>query len=288
VKRPLVSVLTPSFNQARWLGDNLHSVGCQTYPLIEHIVMDGGSSDESVAMLERTHHTLTWRSEPDRGQSHALNKAFAASTGEIIGWLNSDDAFWDCGVVDDVARFFATHPAADVVFGHAASVDEEGLVQHFFRVPPRSGGWLLRRYNYLIQPSVFVRRAVLGETLVDETFHFAMDYELWLRLSAAGARFMRIDRVLAIDRVQRERKSRNLLHVLAADSKRLAARYGVATSRGSRMLTAAYAVWCRLCGTPLIWRMPAQLAFGVQIDGLWPLIVRQCFSRRRDMSVGGR
>jgi glycosyltransferase involved in cell wall biosynthesis len=286
VKRPLVSVLTPSFNQARWLGDNLHSVGCQTYPLIEHIVMDGGSSDASVALLASAQHSLTWRSEPDRGQSHALNKAFAASTGEIIGWLNSDDAFWDCGVVDDVARFFATHPAADVVFGHAASVDEEGLVQHFFRVPPRSGGWLLRRYNYLIQPAVFVRRAVLGETLVNESFHFAMDYELWLRLSATGARFARIDRVLAVDRVQRERKSRNLQHVLAADLKRLAARYGVATSRGSRRLASAHAVWCRFCGTPLIWRLPAEFAFEAHIDGRWPIAVRQCLSRRRRMSLG--
>jgi glycosyltransferase involved in cell wall biosynthesis len=287
VKRPLVSVLTPSFNQARWLGDNLHSVGCQTYPLIEHIVMDGGSSDGSIALLESARDGLTWYSEPDRGQSHALNKALAASTGEIVGWLNSDDAFWDRRVVEDVVEFFAAHPDADVVYGHAASVNEDGLVQHFFRVPPRAGGWLMRRYNYLIQPSVFARRAVLGEMLVDESFHFAMDYELWLRLSATGARFARIDRVLAVDRVQRERKSRNLQHVFVADLKRLAVRYGVATSRGSRVLSAAHAVWCRFCGTPLIRRMPAEFAFRAQIDGRWPIAVRQCLSRRRDMSLGG-
>ncbi len=286
MKRPLVSVLTPSFNQARWLADNLHSVGCQTYPHIEHIVMDGGSSDDSVAVLEGACHTLTWCSEPDRGQSHALNKAFAASTGEIVGWLNSDDAFWDCRVVEDVVRFFAAHPDADVAYGHAACVNEDGLVLHFFRVPPFGRGSLLTRYNFLIQPSVFVRRAVLGETLVDESYHFAMDYELWLRLSVAGARFARIDRVLAIDRVQRGRKSMNLLHLLVSDSRHLAAKYGVATSRGSRMLAAAHAVWCRLCGTTLIRRMPAQFAFSAQIDGRWPLALRQCLRRRRDMSVG--
>ena len=287
MKRPLVSVLTPSFNQARWLGDNLRSVSCQTYPLIEHIVMDGGSSDDSVAVLESAPHPLTWRSEPDRGQSHALNKALAAASGEIVGWLNSDDAFWDCNVVADVARFFAAHPDADVVYVHAASVDEDGLVQHFFRVPPYGAGRLLRRYNYLIQPAVFVRRAVLGDTLVDESFQFAMDYELWLRLAATGARFARIDRVLAIDRVQRERKSRNLQHVLAADLKRLAGRYGVATSRGSRTLAAVHAVWCRFCGTPLIWRIPAQLAFTARVDGHWAMFARQCLRRRKDMPVGG-
>src|SRR5712671_7361166 len=94
VSRPLVSVLTPSFNQAGWLADNLRSVAAQTYPSVEHVVMDGGSSDSSIELLERHERAgLTWRSERDRGQSHALNKAFALSSGEIIGWLNSDDAY---------------------------------------------------------------------------------------------------------------------------------------------------------------------------------------------------
>ena len=195
---PLVSVLTPSYNQARWLAENLGSVACQTYPAIEHLVMDGGSADGSVELLQQTD-GVTWASEPDEGQSHALNKAFAASTGEIVGWLNSDDAFWDCRVVADVVAFFAEHPDVDVVFGHAAHVNEDGLLLHFFRVPPYGTGSLLRRYDYIVQPAVFVRRRVLAETLVDESYHFTMDYELWLRLAASGARFARIDRVLAID-----------------------------------------------------------------------------------------
>jgi len=99
---PLVSVLTPSYQQARWLGENLGSVACQSYPRIEHVVMDGGSSDGSVELLASASPPVTWESEPDRGQSHALNKAYSASSGEIIGWLNSDDAFWDCDVVADV------------------------------------------------------------------------------------------------------------------------------------------------------------------------------------------
>ena len=282
---PLVSVLTPSYNQARWLAENLGSVACQTYPAIEHLVMDGGSADGSVELLQQTD-GVTWASEPDEGQSHALNKAFAASTGEIVGWLNSDDAFWDCRVVADVVAFFAEHPDVDVVFGHAAHVNEDGLLLHFFRVPAYGTGSLLRRYDYIVQPAVFVRRRVLAETLVDESYHFTMGYELWLRLAASGARFARIDRVLAIDRAQRARKSMNLLDTLAEDMARLRSTYGVAGSKPSRLLTAAHAVWCRFAGVPLVWRLPEEFAFDARLDGRWPLLRRQCFERRRDMPVG--
>lgn len=282
---PLVSVLTPSYNQARWLGENLHSVACQSYGKIEHVVMDGGSTDGSVGMLEAARPPLTWTSERDRGQSDALNKAFSASSGEIIGWLNSDDAFWDCSVVADVVAFFEDHPKVDVVFGHAAYVNEDGLLLHFFRMPRYGSGSLLRRYNYIIQPSVFIRRRVLAETLVDESFHFAMDYELWLRLAASGVRFSRIDRVLAIDRAQRARKSMNLLDIMESDIERLRAAYGVARSKFSRALTAAHAVWCRFAGVPLAWRLPEQFAFDAKVDGTWAIVKRQCFERRRDMPV---
>lgn len=283
MNEPLVSVLTPSFQQVLWLGDNLRSVACQTYPRIEHIVMDGGSTDGSEGLLTRAGHGVIWRSEPDCGQSDALNKAFAASSGEIIGWLNSDDAYWDARVIEDVVTYFATHPSADVVYGHAASVNEDGLVLNFFRVPPYRTGRLLKRYDYLFQPAVFVRRRVLGRTLVDETFHFAMDYELWLRLAAARARFVRVDRVLAVDRTQRMRKSMKLLNVLSADMARLAGGYGVATSPASRRLAAAHAVWCRFAGLPLAWRLPPDFAFDARLDGLWRLVARQCLTRRRDM-----
>lgn len=229
---------------------------------------------------------MIWGSEPDGGQSDALNKAFAASTGEIVGWLNSDDAYWDARVVEDVVAFFTAHADADVVYGHAASVNEDGLVLNFFRVPPYRTGRLLRRYGYLIQPAVFARRRVLGHALVDATFHFAMDYELWLRLAAAGARFVRIDRVLAVDRVQRMRKSMKLLDVLAADMARLTDRYGVAVSPASRGLTSAHAVWCRLAGLPLAWRLPRDFAFDAHLDGRRRLVARQCLTRRRDMPAG--
>ncbi len=283
---PLVSVLTPSYNQARWLTENIASVEAQTYERIEHIVMDGGSTDESAVILRAAGTSVMWTSERDRGQSHALNKAYELAQGEIIGWLNSDDAYWDRDVVSDVVKYFTTHTEVDVVFGHAAYVNEEGLILHFFRMPPYGKGELLRRYNYIIQPAVFVRRRALGAVLVDESFHFAMDYELWLRLAAKGIKFGRIDRVLAIDRAQPARKSMNILHVLEEDMGRLREKYGVAGSKGSRLLAAAHAVWCRFAGLPLVWKMPERLAFSGRIDGRWSVVKRQCFTRRRNMRVG--
>lgn len=286
MSQPLVSILTPSYNQARWLGENLHSVASQTYPTLEHVVMDGGSTDQSADLLASAEPPVKWESEGDRGQSHALNKAFAASSGEILGWLNSDDAFWDCRVVEDVVAFFLANPEVDVVYGHSAYVNEAGRLLHFFYVPRYGSGSLLRRYNYIIQPSVFFRRSAVGGTLVDESFHFAMDYELWLRLAAGGAKFARIDQVLAIDRAQRARKSLNLLDVLAGDMERLSATYGVIISRGSRLLTAVHAVWCRLVGVRLIRRIPREFAFDGSVDSVWRVAWRQCVTRRRDMSVG--
>src|SRR5258707_986120 len=98
--RPLVSVVTPSFNQGRWLIENLRSVAVQSYPLIEHVVMDGGSTDGSLAVLADASPSVVWESGPDNGQSDAINKAFRRSSGEIIGWLNSDDAYFSSDVVD--------------------------------------------------------------------------------------------------------------------------------------------------------------------------------------------
>ena len=176
---PLVSILTPSLDQAAWLPANLRSVACQTYPNIEHIVMDGGSTDETVAILEAAGDSITWRSEPDGGQADSINKAFSASRGEIIGWINSDDAYFDCRVIADVVAFFVAHPDIDVVYGHCAQIAPDGTIIWMVWVP-----WFMRRVlrivNFIGQPVAFIRRSALRDPMLDETFHFAMDYELSL------------------------------------------------------------------------------------------------------------
>ena len=283
---PLVSILTPSFNQARWLGDNLRSVACQTYPRVEHIVMDGGSNDGSLALLKAAGPKVHWKSEPDWGQSHALNKAFALSSGGIIGWVNSDDAYFDCRVVEDVVRFFDRNPEVDALYGHAAYVNADGRILHYFWAPPFHGR-LLRLYDFIIQPTVWCRRRVLGDHLVDESFDFAMDYELWLRL-AQGYRFARYDRVIAIDRVHPERKTRALDHVGRSDTRRLAVAYGVVSSPGARMIASAHHIYCRFRGARLAVPRHGELAFSGAQDRWLAVLWRQIARRRSRMPISDR
>src|SRR5450759_2420073 len=132
----LVSVLTPSYNQAAWLSDNLRSVARQSYPSIEHIVMDGGSTDGTLDILSTAGDSVRWRSEPDKGQSDAINKAFRESRGEIVGWINSDDAYFDRRVIADVVSCFVEHPDVDVVYGHCAQVTGNGALVQMLWAPP--------------------------------------------------------------------------------------------------------------------------------------------------------
>ncbi len=273
---PLVSILTPSFNQATWLGDNLRSVACQTYPHIEHIVMDGGSTDGSVEILEAAD-GITWRSEADDGQSDAINKAFAVSTGEIIGWINSDDAYFDCRVIEDVVAFFERHPDVDVVYGHAAQIAEDGTIIWMIWTPPF---WrrVLRITNFIGQPVAFIRRRVLDDPMLDRSFHFAMDYELWLRLDAKGARFRRINRITAVDRHQKDRKSVTIEHVMHEDYDRLADSHGRGYPRGKRVLSRIFYAWRRAMGALLIPGIPEELAFTPVRTGRGDLFRRQALS----------
>ncbi len=276
--RPLVSILTPSFNQAAWLGDNLRSVACQTYTHIEHIVMDGGSTDGSVEILEAAD-GITWRSESDDGQSDAINKAFAVSTGEIIGWINSDDAYFDCRVIEDVVAFFERHPDVDVVYGHAAQIAEDGTIIQLLWTPPYDRN-LLGALCFIVQPAAFIRRRVLDDPMLDRSFHFAMDYELWLRLDAKGAQIDRIDRVTAIDRHQPARKSSTIHDVYHENLSRLESMYPMRLTAEFDAQRSAYYRRQRLAGALVIPRMGRDFAFSTPDDptrGLWR---RQIGSRK--------
>lgn len=283
---PLVSVLTPSFNQAAWLPDTLRSVACQTYPAVEHIVMDGGSTDGSVALLEAEAASrtttgagvpLTWRSEPDRGQSDAINKAFALSRGEIIGWINSDDAYFDCRVIEDVVRAFGEHPEVDVVYGHLAQIAEDGTIIWLNWVP-RFSRRLLGIVNFIGQPVAFIRRSALSEPMLDDTYHFTMDYELWLRLAKKGSRFMRIGRITAVDRHQAGRKGVTMADVLASDLDRLEQSHGRGYPAGKRILSWGFYTWRRAAGALLIPHVTGDLAFTDVRTSSWALLKRQLFS----------
>lgn len=266
-------MLTPSFNQGRWLRENLRSVAVQTYPNIEHIVMDGGSTDDSVEVLRSADPPVIWRSEPDNGQPHAVNKALAASSGEIIGWINSDDALFDSGVVEDVVTFFEKHPEVDVVYGHGAKVTADGTIVYIIYVP-RFTTEELHIFCPLIQPAVFIRRSAIEERFLDESYQFAMDWELWLHL-AESHRFARIDRVLAIDRLQPERKMKTWMPVLLENTERLMTTYGVHRPANIDKVAARWHRRTRWGGWRYALRRPDRLAFSGVQDSRLTLALRQ-------------
>lgn len=286
--RSVVSILTPSYNQARWLSDNLRSVAMQSYPLIEHVVMDGGSTDGSVDLLAAASPAVVWESGPDGGQSDAINKAFAKSSGDIIGWLNSDDAYFSRDVVANVVSVFEKRREIGVVYGHAALVNGDGTLLYVLWAPP-FGRLLPRAYNVIYQPTVFIRRSVIGRgSLVDPAFDYSMDRELWLYLSRR-TRFKRLDRIIAIDRHHLERKSYLLPDLAAHDKELIAKRYRVLDIGSRRILHRILGVAIRLAGVAKV----VEAARGSDVLALQTPFVgvvafRQVAQLRRSMPSGGR
>ena len=200
---PAFSVLTPSYNYARFIGDALASTADQSIG-IEHVVVDGASTDETVDVLAAADHgRLRWRSEPDRGQSDALNKAFALSSGDWIGWLNADE-FYLPGAFEAVAAAIARAPDVDVVVGSAVFVDADARFERLL-CHHRFSAAVLRAYGcYLLSSSVFIRRSALPAEPWDVDLRTVMDWDLFLALANAGCRFATIEQPLSAFRVHAE------------------------------------------------------------------------------------
>jgi hypothetical protein len=194
---PTISIVTPSYQHAPFLEAAIESVLDQEYPKLEYIVADGGSTDGTLDILRKYQSRLRWFSERDRGQTDAINKGFARTGGQILGWLNSDDEYAP-EALRTVGEFFAAHPDVGLVYGDAIFIDARGrTLAACAHIEPFDRRRLLYYADYIVQPAAFFRRelfqAVGG---LDETLHWAMDYDFWLKASAA-ARFQYIPRVLA-------------------------------------------------------------------------------------------
>jgi len=180
---PLVSVVTPSYNQGRFIEETMLSVKSQTYPNIEHIVVDGGSTDETLDILRKYSDSIAWVSEPDEGQSDAINKGWRMSRGEILAYLNADDTYMPW-VVQTAVEFLAEHPDVGMVYGDADFIDEHGEVTRHYQVGEFDLKRMLCSYNHVPQPTVFFRREVLDAVgYLDENLHLAMDLDYWIRIS---------------------------------------------------------------------------------------------------------
>jgi glycosyltransferase involved in cell wall biosynthesis len=201
-----VSIVTPSLNQATFVQEAIDSVLTQCVPGLEYLVIDGASDDETVAVLRAYSQRVRWISEEDRGQAHAVNKGIAATSGDVIGWLNSDDIYTP-GSIRAALEYLERHPDVDVVYGQAEHIDT--LARPLQRYPTEP--WNLTRLLqvcYICQPAVFFRRRVVDRFgLLDERLHYCLDYEYWLRLGLGRARFALIDRIQAGSRQYAETKT---------------------------------------------------------------------------------
>ncbi|MDZ7698224.1 MAG: glycosyltransferase family 2 protein [Deltaproteobacteria bacterium] len=184
---PKISIVTPSYNQARFLETCIQSVLSQGYPRLEYIILDGGSSDDSVDIIKKHEADITfWRSRLDKGQSDAINEGFERSTGDLVAWLNADD-FYLPGAFAMAGRTFSSRPEASFYFGNGWRVDETGNFKSpFFKKNHiyfnRNG--LIYGLNYILQPSSFINRRVLFQVgLLDTGLRYGMDTDLWIRLS---------------------------------------------------------------------------------------------------------
>jgi glycosyltransferase involved in cell wall biosynthesis len=200
-----ISIITPSYNQGEFIEDTIRSVLDQDHDDVEHLVMDGGSTDGTRAILSGYPH-LKWTSERDGGQSNAINKGFRKATGEILAWLNSDD-YYEPNVFGDIARYFAEHPDCMFLFGDITFVNKDRQPLFAFTGGTISYERLIACPDIVRQPSMFWRRDVVRELGgVDESLHLVMDFDFFLRIGRRY-RFHYLPRNLSYYRYYTENKS---------------------------------------------------------------------------------
>lgn len=178
-----VSIITPSYNQAQFLETTIRSVLSQGCKDLEYFIIDGGSSDGSLEIIRKYEDRLSfWISEPDKGQADAINKGFKKATGDVIAWINSDDAYAP-GAIQSAIKEFLKRPDVGLIYGNSVSMDQHGVPFHLQSFNEYSLKDLVA-FNIICQPAVFFRKEILAEAgFLDHQFHFLLDHHLWLRIA---------------------------------------------------------------------------------------------------------
>src|ERR1700719_1109712 len=203
---PCIAMVTPSYNHARYLDATIDSILGQDYPNPRYHVQDGASVDGTLDILKGRGNTIIWRSEPDGGQSQAINRGFSGTDGDIMAYLNSDDVLLP-GTLAYVANFFLSRPDVDIVYGHRVFIDRDGL-EVGRAVLPAHHAQTLRYADYIPQETMFWRRRVwdaIGS--IDENLHYALDWDFILRAQEKGFKFVRLPRFLACFRIHDQQKT---------------------------------------------------------------------------------
>lgn len=229
---------------------------------------------------------VIWESGPDKGQSDALNKAFSRSSGDILGWLNSDDAYFSRNAVANVVEVFLHHPEVAVVYGHAALVNGSGTLLYVLWTPPFAGV-PDATFNFISQPTAFVRRsAIAREFFVDPAFDYMMDRELWLYLSKR-ARFHRVNHIVAIDRHHPDRKSYTRPDLAREDLELLREKYHLSRTTRNRLLVRGVHLGIRWAGlTKLREAARGSDIVALNVPSASRIVIRQVAQLRRWMPTG--
>jgi glycosyltransferase involved in cell wall biosynthesis len=230
--RPSIAIVTPVYNQARWIKRTIESVLAQGYPRLQYAVQDAASHDGTAQIIERYRGDLAaYESAPDDGQTQAINRGFSKVSGEVMGWLNGDD-FLLPGALAYVAAFFQENPGIDLIYGHRLIVDaDDGQVGHW--ILPHHDAEALKWADYVPQETMFWRRRVWEAVgPLDQSFCFAMDWDFLLRAQERGFRLHRVPRFLGCFRVHDEQKTVTLQNVYEREAARLRSRsFGQNVSR---------------------------------------------------------
>lgn len=204
---PTVSVITPSFNQGQFIEETILSIKNQNYPNIEHIVIDGGSTDNTLDVLRKYDKDITWVSEPDNGQTHAINKGLRMAGGDFITYLNSDDILLP-GTIPAVVEAFTKRPDIDFLYGDYQIIDVRGNHLLSRKTINFDKNVLMFGRALIAQPASFFRKSVVDKIgLFDENYDFCMDVEFWIRAVLKGIKFHRIDYPLAAQRLHDSAKT---------------------------------------------------------------------------------
>ena len=264
---PLVSIVTPSLNQGSFIAATIESVLAQDYPRVEYVVVDGGSTDATLSVLERYASRIRWVSGPDAGQSEAINRGFRMTTGQIVSWLNSDDVLLP-GAVRTAVDALGEDPGLDLVYGDGRFIDKNGRVLAPFRfTEPFNWRRLVEVHDYILQPTAFFRRTALEAVgHVDETLDWCMDWDLWIRIGRR-ARVRYVPAEMASVRVHPATKtSRGALRHYR-EVVRVVRRYTTRRLPPSLVILgfgALYRAACRCLGIPALVTRPTFLEW-------WPL-----------------